>query len=127
MRSLALLGAACYHIELEGDAQLHVKCKGYGLIMVSSCSSMAERFSIQRVPLSAKDQEKATNELRETPEVVKEALDKLRKLIQGTKKTRFSWVFQFFNFRLNRRRKWLEMGRFRRIPDRVPSPFSLVR
>jgi len=44
---------------------------------------MAERFSIQRVPLSAKDQEKAKNELRETPEVVKEELEKLRKLIQG--------------------------------------------
>lgn len=99
MRSLALLGSTSYHIELEGDAQLHVKCKGYGLIMVSSCSSMAERFSIQRVPLSAKDQEKAKNELRETPEVVKEALDKLRKLIQGKKKQVsrgfFSFLFSF--------------------------------
>jgi flagellar biosynthesis chaperone FliJ len=44
---------------------------------------MAERFAIERVPLSAKDLEKAKNELRETPEVVKEALEKLRKLIQG--------------------------------------------
>lgn len=59
---------------------------------------MAERFSIQRVPLSAKDQEKAKNELRETPEVVKEALEKLRKLIQGKKHVSRGF-FSFFNLR----------------------------
>lgn len=110
-RSLWPALLAPYRIELEGDAQLHAKCKGYGLMLVLPSSSMAERFSIQRVPLSASDQEKAKNELRETPEVVKEALEKLRKLIQGTAK--FIIVFQFLNFKVIYRRKWLDMGRFR--------------
>jgi len=44
---------------------------------------MAERFSIDRSPLSDKDQEKAKTELRETPEVRAAELVKLRKLVQG--------------------------------------------
>ncbi|XP_014253369.1 clavesin-1 isoform X2 [Cimex lectularius] len=52
-------------------------------------STMAEKFCIQDGPPSAETLEIAKNELRETPEVVEEALLKLRELLKGEPSLQF--------------------------------------